>query len=198
MATDNAKLAALVGSRICHDLISPVGAINNGLERLGMAGAMDGPELELISDSVNNANARIRFFRIAFGAAGMQELGRAEIDSVLSDVSKGGRVKYKWNVEGSAPRADVRLAFLAGLCMESGLPYGGTVEISRSEDSWTITGEGRKVNADSALWAALAEPSDDVEITPALVQFALMPEMASETGRSVSATPGEEKLTIQF
>ncbi len=198
MATDNAKLAVLVGSRICHDLISPVGAINNGLELLGMAGAMDGPELELISDSVGNANARIRFLRIAFGAAGLQDLGRAETESVLSDLSKGSRVKYHWNIEGSAPRADVRLAFLAGLCMESGLPYGGTVDISRSEDRWTVTGEGRKVTADSALWAALSEPSDDVDITPALIQFALLPELASETGRSVSGTPGEEKLVIQF
>ena len=69
MSVDNANLAALVGSRICHDLISPIGAINNGLELLGMSGDMSGPELELISDSVANANARIRFFRIAFGAA---------------------------------------------------------------------------------------------------------------------------------
>ncbi len=53
-------LAALIGSRICHDLISPIGAIGNGLELLSMAGA-GGPEVALISDSVSNANARIRF-----------------------------------------------------------------------------------------------------------------------------------------
>lgn len=198
MATDNAKLAALVGSRICHDLISPVGAINNGLELLGMAGAMDGPELELISDSVNNANARIRFFRIAFGAAGEQELGRGEVKSVLDDVSKGGRIKYQWAVEGSAPRGEVRLAFLAGLCMESGLPYGGTVEISRTDGGWTITGEGRKVNVDEALWASLSSEAPEGEITPALVQFALMPCMSEEIGRTVASEATEEKLTIRF
>lgn len=113
MGVDTANLAALVGSRICHDLISPVGAINNGLELLGMSNSLEGPELELISDSVNNANARIRFFRVAFGAAGEQDLGRAEVISVLSDVSKGGRIKYNWSSEAPAPRREVRMAFLA-------------------------------------------------------------------------------------
>ena len=65
MGTSNVNLAALIGSRICHDLISPIGAINNGLELLGMTGSSEGPELQLITDSVGSATARIRFFRIA-------------------------------------------------------------------------------------------------------------------------------------
>jgi len=198
MSVDNANLAALVGSRICHDLISPVGAINNGLELLGMSSSLEGPELELISDSVNNANARIRFFRVAFGAAGEQELGRMEIMSVLSDVSKGGRIKYNWSSQDSAARRDVRMAFLAGLCLESALPYGGTVQILRSSDGWTVTGEGRKVNVDEALWSALTADSPEVEITPALVQFALLPEAAREAGRSLSFDHGLEKASISF
>lgn len=198
MAVDSANLAALVGSRICHDLISPVGAINNGLELLGMSGAMDGPELELISDSVNNANARIRFFRIAFGAAGEQDLGRAEVLSVLNDVSKGGRVKYDWSVEDSASRRDVRLAFLAGLCMETALPYGGSVQILRGGDNWTVLAEGRKLNADADLWPILKNESVDVEMTPALVQFAIIPDLAKEAGRKVNFAISDEKLTISF
>ncbi|MEO1362985.1 MAG: hypothetical protein AAFU86_04320 [Pseudomonadota bacterium] len=83
MGQDNVNLAALIGSRICHDLISPIGAINNGLELLNMAGASDGPEMELISESVENASARIRFFRMAYGAASDQPVGRAEVVSIL-------------------------------------------------------------------------------------------------------------------
>ena len=70
MSQTNVNLSALIGSRICHDLISPIGAINNGLELLGMSGNTPGPEMELIHDSVGNASARIRYFRVAFGAAG--------------------------------------------------------------------------------------------------------------------------------
>ena len=67
---DNTKLTALVASRICHDLISPIGAIGNGVELLTMeSGGTLRPEFALISESVANANARIRLFRIAFGAA---------------------------------------------------------------------------------------------------------------------------------
>ena len=68
MGECNVNLAALIGSRICHDLISPIGAINNGLELLDMNGGVQGAEMELISGSVGNAGARIRFFRIAFGS----------------------------------------------------------------------------------------------------------------------------------
>ena len=57
-------IAALVGSRICHDLISPIGAIGNGVELIGLTENTSSPELALISESVDNANARIRFFRV--------------------------------------------------------------------------------------------------------------------------------------
>lgn len=198
MGVDSANLAALVGSRICHDLISPVGAINNGLELLGMSNSLEGPELELISDSVNNANARIRFFRVAFGAAGEQELGRMEIASVLGDVSKGARINYNWSSQEAAARRDVRMAFLAGLCLESALPYGGTIQILRSTDGWTVTGEGRKINVDENLWASLTTDASEVEITPALVQFALLPAAAREADRQLSFNQSLEKISISF
>ena len=67
MSQNNVNIGALIGSRICHDLISPIGAINNGLELLSMSDERDGPEFDLITESVGNASARIRFFRIAYG-----------------------------------------------------------------------------------------------------------------------------------
>ena len=198
MAVDNVNLATLIGSRICHDLISPVGAINNGLELLGMAGAVDGPELELIADSVNNANARIRFFRVAFGAAGDQGLGRAEVVSVLDDLSKGGRLKYQWQPNDAVSRAEVRMVFLAALCLESALPYGGTVEFHKTGDSWTVSGTGRKVNVDDALWAQLSDGTGTGNVTPAQVQFALLPSLASEASRKVTYTQSETGVSISF
>ena len=82
--TDN--IAALIGSRICHDLISPIGAIGNGVEILTMSASVgSSPELGLIADSVHHTNARIRFFRIAYGAASMDNvIGRQEVISVLT------------------------------------------------------------------------------------------------------------------
>ena len=198
MAVDTANLAALIGSRICHDLISPVGAINNGLELLEMSGAMAGPELELISDSVLNANARIRFFRIAFGAAGDQQMGRAEVVSVLDDLAKAGRMKYQWDHPEGCSRSEVRLAFLAALCLETALPYGGTIKISGRDGAWSASGEGRKIAVEAGLWGHLDGSDTANAVTPALVQFAMLPAAAQEAARKISFDNTAETVNIQF
>ena len=117
MDSRHVNLSALIGSRICHDLISPIGAINNGLELLGMSGDQSGPEMDLIQESVGNASARIRYFRVAFGAAGEQTMGRSEITSILGDVVSGARLDVAWGPMDAQPRSEVRLAFLALLCV---------------------------------------------------------------------------------
>lgn len=198
MAVDTANLAALIGSRICHDLISPVGAINNGLELLAMSGAMAGPELELISDSVLNANARIRFFRIAFGAAGDQQMGRAEIVSVLDDIGKAGRLKYQWNLAEGCSRSEVRMAFLAALCLETALPYGGLISVSCTDGKWTVVGEGRKISIEAPLWGHVDTSDTSATLTPAQVQFAMLAVAAQEAERQVSFDHSEEKVTVWF
>ncbi|WP_293576478.1 histidine phosphotransferase family protein [Phaeobacter sp.] len=198
MSVDNANLAALVGSRICHDLISPIGAINNGLELLGMSGDMSGPELDLISDSVANANARIRFFRIAFGAASDQQISRSEVMSVLADMEKGGRLKFQWTLQDGCSRTEVRLAFLAALCLETSLPYGGNVRVLCADGKWTVIGEGSKLNIDGDLWARVSGGSSTTAVTPALVQFAMLPEAAKADSRTVRVEQTLERVTIQF
>jgi histidine phosphotransferase ChpT len=206
MGETRANLAALIGSRICHDLISPIGAINNGLELLGLTGAAKGPEMDLIADSADNAGARIRFFRIAFGSAGDQGLGASEIEAVLRDMSRGSRLQILWHPQGTARRAEVRLAFLAILCLETALPYGGTIDVSSGtqhgapDPVWHIRGRGEKVMAETALWSHIADQgqADGPEITPALVQFALLPDLARDSGRSIAVdlSPNDIRLTF--
>ena len=198
MSEHNAKLATQIGSRICHDLISPVGAITNGIELLEMTGGMEGPELELISDSVHNAGARIRFFRIAFGMASDQMLGRLEVTSVLKDVSRGARLQYDWQPEGAHPRAMVRMEFLALQCCETFMPYGGTVRVAYSDDQWTITGEADKLNIDPMLWSLLSGVTSSTTITPAQVQFMLLPAAAQAEGRRIEASHDGGSMALRF
>ena len=160
MVPSEGKLAALIGSRICHDLISPIGAINNGLELLNMTGDAKGPEMDLIAESVNNASARIRFFRIAFGAAGHQEIGRTEVCSVIQDTMGGGRIDVTYRPADSQPRKMVRLVFLAILCLEGALPYGGQIAITCENGRWSLLGTADKLNMDASLWTVLADPSE--------------------------------------
>ena len=166
MGYDNVNLAALIGSRICHDLINPIGAINNGLELLDMAGGTTGPELELISDSVENAAARIRFFRIAYGAPGEQLLGAPEIVSVLRDISAAARLTFEWGPSDPQERALVRLAFLAMQCCETAMPYGGLVRTDVGPDGWVISGTADTVVADAPLWTGLTQPSEAASVAP--------------------------------
>ncbi|TLP54991.1 histidine phosphotransferase [Parasedimentitalea maritima] len=198
MSVNSVNLAALIGSRICHDLISPIGAINNGLELLGMSGDLGGPELELISDSVGNANARIRFFRVAYGTAGDQQLGRVECVSILEDMCKGARLQYSWSPLEPCNRREVRLAFLALQCLETAMPYGGSAKVFCADGKWTVIGEAEKINVDDDLWARISGGQSSTTVTPSLVQFALLPEVAKEINRTVRVEQSLDKITINF
>ncbi len=198
MGESNVNLAALIGSRICHDLISPIGAITNGLELLDMAGAVQGPEMDLIADSVGNAGARIRFFRIAFGAAGAQQMGQAEITALLADVNKGNRIQAHWGPIEPVSRSDVRMAFLALQCCETALPFGGDIRISKQDDKWEITGTGSKITTAVDLWEGLAGTASPAQISPAQVQFALLPAVAQEMDRQLSYAQDDTQITIRY
>ncbi|MCL6282112.1 histidine phosphotransferase family protein [Ruegeria sp. 2012CJ41-6] len=198
MGESTVNLATLIGSRICHDLISPIGAINNGLELLEMTGAPSGPEMDLISDSVDSAGARIQFFRIAYGIAGAQMLGGPEIRSVLKEVNRGARVTVDWTHDDPCPRTVVRLAFLAFQCCETALPQGGQVRFDKTGGRWTVTATGPVLSLDPKVWETLSNPAAGAEITPALVQFALLPAAATELGNRVEVTSDEAQITIRF
>lgn len=198
MTHNNLDFSALVGSRICHDLISPVGAIGNGVELIGMGGS-SGPELELISDSVGNANARIRYFRVAFGLAGTEQMvGVREIRAILSDLAVGGRVSYEWDVVRDVPRPELRAAFLALMCLESALPYGGFLSISEVAGRWQMTAEGRKITFEDDLWRDLTRVHRTVEITPGRVQFGLLPQIVNDLGRELGVRNTPDHLTLSF
>ncbi len=198
MSATDVNLAELIGSRICHDLISPIGAITNGLELLEMVGGTQGPEMELIAGSVGSAGARIRFFRVAFGSAGEQPLGRAEVAELLKDVEKAGRVRVNWNLTEAVPRNQVKLAFLALMCCESAMPFGGDVTILGDGRNWSVTGIGDKLNLDSDLWKNLPTGRFSNKVTPAHVQFALLPDAAVALGRRVAVDTTSTRIVIRF
>ena len=164
-----------------------------------MSGAAAGPEIALISESVASANARIRFFRIAFGAAGKdQRVARAEIRSILTDMTRGGRLVIDWGVAGDPPRPEVKAAFLALQCLETALPYGGRVKVEAENDAWRIVATADKLKLDEALWTGLETPGAAAEIAPAHVQFALLPLEIDRLGRVLSIKAASDRIEIDF
>ena len=192
-------ITALVASRICHDLISPIGAIGNGVELIGLTETTQGPEMALISESVENANARIRFFRVAYGAASTdQTVGRSEILSILSANAKSGRFTYYWQVEGDQPRRDVRIAFLLLQCFETAFPIGGDITMNIVEGVWTLTAHGERMQIEDALWQSLTKPRLGYDHSAAQVQFALLPTILQETRRQLDVQTTDNTITVTF
>lgn len=197
--SDRSDLAALLGSRICHDLISPIGAIGNGLELLMMEAETRGPEMALISESVGHANARIRFFRVAFGAAaGEQRLGRSEVASIISDMTRGGRLSVEWHSGADLSRGEVKIAFLLLMCLESAMAYGGKVSVQVDGGRWQIVGEAAKLRIEAALWEVLADPTAAPEITPAVVHFPLAAEEISRRQYRLTAELAATSIKLSF
>jgi histidine phosphotransferase ChpT len=173
-AIDALDLAALLCSRVCHDLISPVGAIVNGLEVY----EEDNDEatktfaLDLIKKSANSASARLQFCRLAFGAAGS---AGAEID--LGDAESMGRgfiedekVKLTWNLPRLLlPKNRVKLLLNMLIIAGQTIPRGGTLVVdpvgSAPDMAFQITAAGLNARVPQAIPALLAgsngEGSDD-------------------------------------
>lgn len=192
-------LTALVASRICHDLISPLGAISNGVELLMMSSLTSGPEMALIAQSVAGANARICFFRVAFGAhSSNQQIGRAEVVGILDDTTRGGRLSIAWKSPPEASRGTVKMAFLALLCLETAMPYGGRVEVSSSGDAWTLVAEADKLKIDPLLWDRVSGAKVTGSPAAAQVQFALLPDEARHQGRTLHLTLTATRIVLIF
>ena len=191
-------LASLIGSRICHDLISPIGAIGNGIELLSMAGAAAGPEMELISESVRNANDRIRFYRIAFGQASSdQAVSRSEAIAILAGNYDQSRLQVTWDLTVDCRRDEVKAAFLAILCLESSLPYGGTVHVARPGTEWVISGKSDKLKPVPEAIAAL-DGSESYLASPAMVQFSLLPAAIEGLNRRLLVSEQSNTLVFTF
>ena len=141
---DALDLSALLCSRVCHDVISPVGAIVNGLEVLEdeSDASMREFALDLIRKSARQASARLQFARIAFGAAGS---AGASID--LADAEKVSRGMFgdeKTQLTWSAPQAlypknKVKLLLNLVMIATSAIPRGGVLDVQVSGDGDAAT-----------------------------------------------------------
>jgi histidine phosphotransferase ChpT len=191
-------LAALVASRICHDVAGPLGAVANGLELLVLAGLPPSPELDLLGESVEGAVARLRFFRLAFGAPRGRAVGRAEVEGILRGIEKTSRLTYAWTASGDLPREEVKAAFLLLLCLESSLPLGGSIAAAREDGQWRLEGEGRRLRPNGDLWAALAAFAPLAPETAAEVPFAVLSGTLAALGRRLEVEITDGRIVARF
>ncbi len=200
------EFSALMVSRVCHDLVGPLGAVVNGLEVLEdeSDAAMRDDAIKLVTSSANQALARIQFMRIAFGAAGSAgaELDLGEIGRLIHGLLEGGKVKLEWNVPQAYWGKDwAKLLMNATLLGADSLPRGGLVTVAAGADpqapTFKVVAAGLNARiADDVVRAlkgeALEGPVDARGIQPQLT-FRLA--QAVKTGLSVAARDGSVEIT---
>jgi histidine phosphotransferase ChpT len=152
---DGPQLASLLAAKLCHDFISPCGAIVSGLDLLDDPTAEDMREdaLSLIGDSARKMVALVQFCRVAFGAAtGSERFTGTELEALVEAVAGGGRATLQWRLDGGdydrpAARVLVNLAYLTA----AALPSGGVATVSSRRDESALVIEGRAEGARARL-----------------------------------------------
>lgn len=200
------EFASLLCSRLCHDLLSPVGALNNGLELL--ADEHD-PEmrqrvLELLSESAKASANKLKFFRLAFGAAGGfgetvdTREAHAAIEGLFGD---NHRVSIGWMVEDpvlpkQAIKVLMNLALIAGDALIRGGQLDIGAEVSGGQIEIVVRGDGPRIVLDPELRSALAGGRDELPITPRAAAAFLVHALVTQGGGSLQVSPPDADVLL--
>jgi len=205
LVMNDLDFAALLVSRVCHDLVSPLGAVVNGLEVLEEEtdAAMRADALRLVAASAEQATARLKFVRIAFGAAGSvgAELDLTEVARIVVGLLNGGKVELVWEAEPvNWPKDWAKLLMNTVLAAADCLPRGGrvTVETAKSpaSPSFHITATGSVVRLLPESEAALSGERAAI-VDGRSIQSYLTYQLAKNLNAalSITATAGEVRFS---
>jgi histidine phosphotransferase ChpT len=177
-APDTLELAALLCSRVCHDLISPVGAIVNGLEVLDDNPKPDDREfaLDLIRKSAKTASARLQFCRLAFGAAGSAgaQIDLGDAQAMARGHIEDGKTSIVWNLPHVLlPKNRVKLLLNMMVIAQQTIPRGGVLTVDAIGEGETmgfrITATGLNARLPQNI-ADLLSPSHGASVDAHAVQ----------------------------
>ncbi|SMH34302.1 histidine phosphotransferase family protein [Azospirillum agricola] len=212
--TIDIRVLELLASKLCHDLVSPVGAIRNGLELIeemqddedgAPAGGFVGEAVKLIDHSSLQADRRLRVFRLAYGVAGRDQKGFGDARNAAAGWLDGGRTKLDWPERVPSDmiayrRGVVKTLLNLVLLADEALTHGGTIRVTGegTEESGrlTVTAEGRPGALNPATAAALAG-TEAAELTPRSVHAYLAGRFAEDDGFRIAVTPsGPDRLVL--
>jgi histidine phosphotransferase ChpT len=199
-------LAALLCSRVCHDLISPAGAIVNGLEVLEESTDDETRSfaLDLIKKSARTASARLQFCRIAFGAAGSAsaqiDLGDAE--NVARGFVEDEKVRLSWNLSRAlVPKNRVKLLLNMILVAAQSIPRGGIVAVESDEPpeammTFRISAHGLNARIPQAVPALLAGAPENGVVDAHGIQVFYTGLLARTTGLAVTIEAEGDAIVV--
>ena len=200
-------LASLLCSRLCHDLMSPVGALNNGIELLADENDPEMREkcLELLEDSARASANKLKFFRLAFGAAGGfgEDIDTHEAQAALEGVfGAERRIEVGWVVaDGKLPKGAVKLLLNLALLAGDALVRGGRLDVGAEtgdgQIELVIRAEGPRILLDPALRETLATGSSDGQVEPRAAGAWLAHSLAASANGAIRLSdPSSDVLMI--
>lgn len=201
MSDTSVDFASLLCSRLCHDLLSPVGAMLNGLELL--ADETD-PEMrarcmELLADSAQTSADKLKFFRLAFGAAGgMGEmLASEEAHAAFAGLVRGNkRVELVWMVgEASIPKGAAKILLNLGMIALDALVRGGRLLAAVEDGEVAVRAEGARIVLDAEIRAVLSG-DDTPPVTSRTSAAWLVRRLAEAEGRRVQLAEEDGVLLL--
>lgn len=197
-------LAALLASRVCHDIISPVGALANGLEVLeeDQGEEMHEFAMELIQKSAKAASAKLKFSRLAFGASGSAgaSIDTGEAEEVLIGYMQSEKADMTWEgIRSLVPKNRVKLLLNLVLISLGAIPRGGNLGIQLHGEgesaSFTITCVGPKARVPSDFLDMLnGQVEGDITAHGVQPYYTIM--LAKECGLSLSAKAEGEDIIL--
>ena len=206
MTASPVELASLLCSRLCHDLLSPIGALNNGLELL--ADETD-PEMrarcfELLTDSATASAQKLKFFRLAFGAAGGfgDSVDNREPKSVIEGLLLDKpRIQLNWALDDqSLPKPAVKILLNLTLIAIESLVRGGNLDIgAESVDGRTeivVRAAGDKIAMDEMIGRAMTGDLKDDELTSRTAAAYMIAELAASGNGEIQIAKDDKSLTM--
>jgi histidine phosphotransferase ChpT len=195
------ELAALLCSRVCHDVISPVGAIANGLEILADEDDEEMRQMafDLVRRSADQASAKLQFCRLAFGAAGSagSKIDTGEAGEIARLFVGQEKITLDWAMpHETRDKGEVKLVLNLLLMAMSAIPRGGFVKVGHDDGRLAVraTGEGAKLPEPSAR--VLSGDMEAAEIDARLVQVYYATRLANEVGCRIETEVGPSDLVI--
>jgi len=197
------EFASLLCSRLCHDLLSPVGALNNGIELL--ADEHD-PEmrarcLDLLAESARASANKLKFFRLAFGAAGgfADVVDTREAKAAIDGLFGGdGRIKLGWMVEEpTMSKAALKVLLNIALIAGDALVRGGSLDVGAEKHEGgldiVVRAEGNRIVLDPELKQVLIGAVSEEDVAPRAAAAWLAHCLVQEGGGQIQVSDGEEE-----
>lgn len=208
LAMKSHDFASLLCSRLCHDLLSPIGALNNGIELLADE---NDPEmrarcLDLLGESARASANKLKFFRLAFGAAGgfAEEVDTREARGAIEGLFGGdGRIQIGWLVdEPTMSKAALKILLNLALIAGDALVRGGRLDIGAERRAGegggtdiVIRAEGTRIVLDPELKRVL-NGENEGEVAPRAAAAWLVRSLIEEGGGQLQLMDGEEGVLM--